>query len=119
MKRHLAEFRLNVQYPYVGLPYVENHEREKTENLKGSKRFLEQDTSLNALTQTDINQLWLPFIIYANTDQKVNLILSIKCKKSLSLSSRWKLLGEHQAGYSMGMGDNSNYLKATNKRNLW
>ena len=66
--------------------YVKNHEREKTENVKGSKRFLEQDTSLNALTQEDINQLWLPFIIYANTDQKVKLILSMNLSNAKSHS---------------------------------
>ena len=31
---------------------------------------LKQDASLNALTDDDINQLWLPRVIYDNTDQK-------------------------------------------------
>ena len=31
-----------------------------------------QDTSLNALTNVDVNRIWLPFIVYANTDQKVS-----------------------------------------------
>ena len=36
-----------------------------------------QDTSLNALTNVDVNRIWLPFIVYANTDQKVLLIFTI------------------------------------------
>ena len=31
---------------------------------------LKYETSLNALTSNDINQLWLPLVIYDNTDQK-------------------------------------------------
>jgi hypothetical protein len=31
---------------------------------------LKAETSLNALTQEDISQLWLPYVIYANTDMK-------------------------------------------------
>ena len=31
---------------------------------------LKDETSLNALTADDINQLWLPLVIYDNTDQK-------------------------------------------------
>ena len=31
---------------------------------------LKDETSLNALTSNDINQLWLPLVIYDNTDQK-------------------------------------------------
>ena len=33
---------------------------------------LKYETSLNALTANDINQLWLPLVIYDNTDQKVS-----------------------------------------------
>ena len=36
-----------------------------------------QDTSLNALTNVDVNRIWLPFIVYANTDQKVLLVFVI------------------------------------------
>ena len=37
--------------------------RVKYQNLK-------DEISLNALTETDIRKLWLPRIVYANTDQK-------------------------------------------------
>ena len=33
---------------------------------------LKYETSLNALTANDIDQLWLPLVIYDNTDQKVS-----------------------------------------------
>ena len=33
---------------------------------------LKQKTSLNALTEDDIGKLWLPLIIYDNTDQKAS-----------------------------------------------
>ena len=32
---------------------------------------LKKDTALNALTNEDIKKLWLPLILYDNTDQKV------------------------------------------------
>ena len=45
----------------ISLSWKEN--RVKYQNLK-------TDTSLNALTAEDINTLWLPTIVYDNTDQK-------------------------------------------------
>ena len=45
----------------INLQWREN--RVKYQNLKGK-------TSLNALTKPDISMLWLPLIIYDNTDQK-------------------------------------------------
>ena len=45
----------------ISLRWKEN--RVKYQNLK-------TDTSLNALTAEDINTLWLPTIVYDNTDQK-------------------------------------------------
>ena len=31
---------------------------------------LKRETSLNALTEEDINTIWLPLVVYDNTDQK-------------------------------------------------
>ena len=45
----------------ISLKWREN--RAKYQNLK-------RKTSLNALTQVDIERLWLPLVIYYNTDQK-------------------------------------------------
>ena len=45
----------------INLQWKEN--RVKYQNLKDK-------TSLNALTDADIGQLWLPLVIYENTDQK-------------------------------------------------
>ena len=45
----------------INLQWKEN--RVKYQNLKG-------ETSLNALTDDDIGKLWLPLVIYENTDQK-------------------------------------------------
>ena len=36
---------------------------------------LKQETSLNALTEDDISRLWLPLVIYDNTDQKMTTSL--------------------------------------------
>ena len=45
----------------INLQWKEN--RVKYQNLK-------EETSLNAPTDSDIGQLWLPLVIYENTDQK-------------------------------------------------
>ena len=45
----------------IGLRWTEN--RVKYHNLKSK-------TSLNALTLDDVNKLWLPLLVYTNTDQK-------------------------------------------------
>ena len=47
----------------INLQWKEN--RVKYQNLK-------DETSLNALTDDDIGKLWLPLVIYENTDQKVS-----------------------------------------------
>ena len=39
---------------------------------------LKDDTSLNALSEVDIKKLWLPLVIYANTDQKVTTHLGME-----------------------------------------
>ena len=39
---------------------------------------LKRDTSLNALPLVDIKKLWLPLVIYANTDQKVTTRLGME-----------------------------------------
>ena len=39
---------------------------------------LKKDTSLNALPLVDIKRLWLPLVIYANTDQKVTTRLGME-----------------------------------------
>ena len=39
---------------------------------------LKEDTSLNALPEVDIKKLWLPLVIYANTDQKVTTRLGME-----------------------------------------
>ena len=48
------QFRINLQW---------KENRVKYQNLKDK-------TSLNALTDADIEKLWLPLVIYENTDQK-------------------------------------------------
>ena len=42
---------------------------------------LKRDTSLNALPEADFKKLWLPLVIYENTDQKVSH-LRTKMRKS-------------------------------------
>lgn len=54
---HKIEFQFK-----INMEWYEN-ERVKYHNLK-------EKTALNALSDDDINKLWLPLIIYANTDQK-------------------------------------------------
>ena len=44
--------------------------RAKYQNLKN-------DTSLNALTEDEIRKLWLPLVIYQNTDQKESTRLGV------------------------------------------
>ena len=39
---------------------------------------LKEDTSLNALPEVDIKKLWLPLVIYANTDQKLTTRLGME-----------------------------------------
>ena len=38
---------------------------------------LKEKTSLNALTDDDISKLWLPLVIYSNTDQKESTRLGV------------------------------------------
>ena len=45
----------------ISMQWREN--RAKYQNLK-------QDTTLNALSTSDLNSIWLPLIVYDNTDQK-------------------------------------------------
>ena len=42
------------------------------ESERASFHNLKHDTSLNALSDEDIKRLWLPLVIYDNTDQKEN-----------------------------------------------
>ena len=56
---------------------------------------MKQDSSLNALTAEDINTLWLPLIVYSNTDQKV------KKSKQKSWSKLYPV--DNSAGYGLGM----------------
>ena len=53
------QFQISLTWP--GRSWKEN--RVKYQNLK-------LDTSLNALTDYDIDTIWLPLIVYDNTDQK-------------------------------------------------
>ena len=39
---------------------------------------LKEKTSLNALTKSDISMLWLPLVIYDNTDQKESTRLGME-----------------------------------------
>ena len=39
---------------------------------------LKEDTSLNALSEVDMRKLWLPLVIYANTDQKLSTRLGME-----------------------------------------
>ena len=47
---------------------------------------LKKDTALNALTDEDIKTLWLPLIIYDNTDQKEVTRLGMDWEWSTSVS---------------------------------
>ena len=42
----------------------------KWRDQRVSYHNLKNDTSLNALSEEDVRRLWLPLVIYANTDQK-------------------------------------------------
>ena len=55
-----ADHSIHLQFE-ISIQWREN--RVRYQNLK-------RDTSLNALNNDDIGQLWLPLLIYANTDQK-------------------------------------------------
>ena len=54
------DYSIEMQFS-ITLKWIEN--RATYQNLK-------KDQSLNALTEKDIKQLWLPKVIYKNTDQK-------------------------------------------------
>ena len=56
-----TDLSIHLQFQ-ISLQWQEN--RVKYQNLK-------KDTALNALTNEDIKKLWLPLILYDNTDQKV------------------------------------------------
>ena len=56
------QFRINLQW---------RENRVKYQNLK-------EKASLNALTNADISQLWLPLVIYDNTDQKESTRLGME-----------------------------------------
>ena len=47
---------------------------------------LKDETSLNALTSNDIDQLWLPLVIYDNTDQKKSTRLGLEWEWVTSVS---------------------------------
>ena len=46
---------------------------------------LKQETSLNALLESDFKKLWLPLVIYDNTDQKVTTRLGMEWEWSTSV----------------------------------
>ena len=48
------------------------------ENIRVTYQHLNDDRSLNALTQEDIQRLWLPKVIYENTDQKESTRLGMQ-----------------------------------------
>ena len=47
---------------------------------------LKEDSSLNALSDEEISQLWLPLVIYANTDQKESTRLGMLFEWSTSIT---------------------------------
>ena len=47
---------------------------------------LKDKTSLNALTDDDIGQLWLPLVIYENTDQKESTRLGVEWERVTRVS---------------------------------
>ena len=55
-----TDHRISLQFE-INMQWTEN--RVKYQNLKDK-------VSLNALSERDIRNLWLPRIVYANTDQK-------------------------------------------------
>ena len=63
------DYSIEMQFSII-LKWMEN--RATYQNLK-------EDQSLNALTQEDIQQLWLPKVIYKNTDQKESTRLGTQC----------------------------------------
>ena len=65
-----VDYSVEMQFS-ITLKWIEN--RATYQNLK-------EDRSLNALTQEDIQQLWLPELVYENTDQK----------ESTRLGERWE-----------------------------
>ena len=49
---------------------------------------LKRDTSLNALPEADFKKLWLPLVIYENTDQKVSHLRTKRKKITLKVTTR-------------------------------
>ena len=47
---------------------------------------LKQETSLNAILESDVKRLWLPLVIYDNTDQKVTTRLGMEWEWSTSVT---------------------------------
>ena len=70
------EHSIHLQFK-INLQWKEN--RVKYQNLK-------DETSLNALTDADIGQLWLPLVIYDNTDQKESTRLGAEWEWVTSVS---------------------------------
>ena len=64
------DYSIEIQFA-ISLQWIEN---------RATYQHLKNDRSLNALTLEDIQQLWLPKVIYENTDQK----------ESTRLGSNWE-----------------------------
>ena len=55
---------------------------------------LKNDTSLNALSEEDVRRLWLPLVIYANTDQKeMTRFEDVDYETFLQLKTGWVSCG--------------------------
>ena len=61
------DYSIEIQFA-ITLEWIEN---------RATYQHLKNDRSLNALTQDDIQQLWLPEVIYENTDQKESTRLGV------------------------------------------
>merc|ERR550532_45630 len=75
---HIDEEEHSIEFQYeIILEWADN--RVTFHNLK-------KENSLNALTAEDINRLWLPLVIYSNTDQKLTTRLGVAWEWSTSVT---------------------------------
>jgi hypothetical protein len=77
VKMEETDHKIDMQFE-VTLSWRENN-RVQFHNLK-------QNTALNALPQQDVEQLWLPLVIYENTDQKETTRLGVEWEWSTSVT---------------------------------
>ena len=69
------DYSIEIQFS-ISLQWIEN---------RATYQHLKKDRSLNALTLEDIQQLWLPEVIYENTDQKESTRIGVQWEWKTSI----------------------------------